>query len=315
MIRRPDSLAEAAPAVPTRGPVARCLIAGAVAASVLMAPLALSAPAWAQQAGTGPTATPEAEAVQADVGPLLEALAMDDLMPILRAEGMSYAQDLAADMFPGRGGARWEASLAAIYDTGRMERLMAEEMAARMPAEHLPALMEFFSSDLGQRIVLLEITAREALLEDSVDEASRAALEEMRAAEAPRLALLEAFVTANDLVEMNVVGGLNSNYAFYLGLSAGGAFNGVMTEEEMLADVWSQEDDIRSETVDWVYSYLALAYQPLEDEELEAYTALSQTPAGEALNSALFASFDALFTTISRELGTAAAQLMAGEDI
>ena len=58
-----------------------------------------------------------------------------------------------------------------------------------------------------------------------------------------------------------------------------------------------------------------MAYRPLSDDEIAAYTALSETPEGQALNTALFATYDAMFVTISRDLGLAAAQFMAGEDI
>ena len=276
-------------------------------AALALAPMGI----WAQTQ----EAAPADETAGETIAPLLDLLGMDDLAPILRREGMGYAEDLRGDLFPGRGGTRWEEMIDDIYDTRRMTAVMAQEMGARLPAEHLPALSAFFGSELGGRIVLLEITAREAMLEESVDSAARAALAELEEQEHPRLALIDAFIAANDLVEMNVAGALNSNLAFYKGLSAGGAFNGVMTEDEMLADVWSQEDDVRAETETWVRSYLALAYRPLEDEEVQAYIALSETPAGQALNTALFASFDALFTTISHDLGRAAAAFMAGEDI
>jgi hypothetical protein len=42
------------------------------------------------------------------------------------------------------------------------------------------------------------------------------------------------FIEANDLVERNVSGALNSNFAFYRGLSDGGAFEVEIPEELML---------------------------------------------------------------------------------
>jgi hypothetical protein len=233
----------------------------------------------------------------------------------MREEGRDYAGDLADDMFPGRGGRRWQDEVSAIYDTERMRREMEREMAARLDPDETARLTEFFESDLGRRIVGLEISARRALLDPAVEETAEQAAGELEASGDPRFEMLRAFVEANDLVEMNVVGALNSNWAFYQGLDAGGAFDGRLTEEQMLRDVWGQEDQIRAETREWVYSYLGLAYGPLSDDDLATYTELSETPAGEALNTALFAAFDAMFTRISRELGLAAATFMAGEDI
>jgi hypothetical protein len=240
---------------------------------------------------------------------------MNGLLPVMREEGRASARELASEMFPGRGGPRWDDIVDRIYGIERMRATMTDEMARRLEPEEIDALLQFFGSELGRRIVRLEVSAREALLDESVEEASEAALAEMRRADDPRLEVLRGFVEANDLVEMNVAGALNSNLAFYQGMAAGGAFGDALSEQQMLADVRGQADAIRAETEEWVYSYLAMAYRPLSDDEIAAYTALSQTPEGQALNTALFAAYDVLFVTISRDLGRAAAQFMAGEDI
>lgn len=289
-----------------------------VAAALSAAFLVLATPGAAPGQATAPE--PRADApvtaeARAEVGPLLDALGVNELLPVMRQEGLASARKLASDMFPGRGGPRWEEMVDQIYRVERMRGIMTDEMATRLASEEIDALMQFFGSELGRRIVRLEVTAREALLDEAVEEASEAALADMRRADDPRLDVLQDFVEANELVEMNVVGALNSNWAFYQGLEAGGAFGDALTERQMLADVWGQEEAIRAETQDWVYSYLGMAYRPLSDDEIAAYTALSETPEGQALNTALFAAYDVMFVTISRDLGLAAAQFMAGEDI
>jgi hypothetical protein len=122
-------------------------------------------------------------------------------------------------------------------------------------------------------------------------------------AEDPRLDLLTAFIETNDLVERNVSGALNSNFAFYRGLSEGGAFEVEIPEELMLSEVWGQEPELRRDTIEWLYSFQLSAYSGLEDADIEAYTAFSATDAGTALNAALFAAFDTVFNQLSFELG------------
>tara|TARA_Y100000815_G_scaffold11722_1_gene10507 strand:- start:559 stop:1383 length:825 start_codon:yes stop_codon:yes gene_type:complete len=251
----------------------------------------------------------------AQVDDLLAALRLPETLEVMAQEGTEYGGELEAEMFAGHGGARWQAMVARIYDVSRMEEIMREALEQELAGQDVAALTTFFASELGARIVELEISARRALLDDDVDAENRLKVEEMRADDDPRLELLEQFVTANELIEFNVVGGMNANYAFYRGLSDGGAFPFELSEEEMLADVWSQEDDVRQETEEWMYSYLSLAYEPLEDADLSAYITLSETPAGQALNRALFAGYDVVFRKISRELGLGAAQFMAGQDI
>jgi hypothetical protein len=289
----------------------RILRAAVFGLSVAILPLA---------SGMGPAAAQTGEAgrdsaAPGAVAPLIDALGMDRLLPVMREEGLVYAADLAEQMLPGRAGPSWENAVDRIYAVGKMRRIMARELAARLETDEIQVLTSFFTSDLGRRIVGLEVSAREAMLDPEVEAAAEATYAEMRRDGAPRLDLLEAFVEENELVEMNVVGALNSNWAFYQGLESGGAFDGRMSEDQMLADVWGQEEEIRDDTREWVYSYFALAYRPLSDDELRAYTELSATPEGEALNTALFAAFDVVFEQISRDLGRAVATAMSGEDI
>lgn len=282
-----------------------------VISSILTAAILAAAPA----ATLAQTAPVEVTAPSAAMTELLDGLGLSRLMPILRTEGIDYASSLEGEMFPGRGNARWSAALEQIYDADRMTDVMANELAARLPETAVTPLAAFFGSDQGRRIIELEIGAREAMLDDSVDEGSRARLQQLREDEDPRLDMLDTFVEVNDLVEMNVAGALNSNLAFYKGLMEQDAFNGALSESEMLNDVWSQEADIRSETTEWVYAYLSMAYRPLPDEDLQAYIDMSERPEGAALNTALFGAFDALFTQISLELGRTVALMMVGEDI
>lgn len=269
-------------------------------------------PASAQESATTSVAAP---LPAAEARALLEAVGMYELLPIMREEGMSYSDTLREQLFPGQGGAGWAEMVGEIYQLDRLERVVARRFAAEMGGVDIAPLMDFFTSPRGTHIVELEISARRALLDEAVEEVSRAAYEEMRAQEQPRLEVLRGFIEENDLVETNIAGALNSNLAFYQGLAAGGALPGDMSEQDMLRDVWMQEPEIREETEGWVWSYLAMAYKPLEDADIEAYTALSRTPEGRALNRALFASFDDLFTAISRDLGLGASRFMASEDI
>ena len=76
------------------------------------------------------------------------------------------------------------------------------------------------------------------------------------------------------------------------------------------------DDSTRSATTGgWLLTFLGLAYQPLSDADLDAYIAFSETPAGQVLNRAQFAAFDALFAEVSHRLGVAAAGHLAGEDL
>jgi hypothetical protein len=256
-------------------------------------------------------------AVRAETGPeaLFRALGMPEILEVMQEEGIDYGESIRADLLQGEGGPGWSAIVSDIYDAGDMGRQMLEGFESRLDGVDLGPLLEFFGSDRGERIVALEVSARRALLDEETEAAAEAAAAILREERPDRYALLTAFVEVNDLVESNVMGAMNSNYAFYMGLLEGEAFDDSLTEGQILSDVWAQEQDIRDDTEEWVYSYLALAYDPLSDGDIEAYIALSRTAEGRALNLALFGAFDDLFVDISRRLGEGAARFLVGEDI
>lgn len=246
---------------------------------------------------------------------LIAALGIPDLMEIMHEEGTRYGADIETEMFPDRGGAKWTAQVQTIYDPTRMTDVFRSRMIKELEGDDVESMLGFFTSDLGQRIITLEVTARRALMDESVEEAARDTAQTLQDSADPRFDLLEAFSEANDLIDENVVGALNSNYAFYQGLIDGNAFPFEMTEEQILSDVWGQEPQIRMDTVEWLYGYLTLAYQPLSDDDLKAYIAFSKSDAGKEMNHAIFAAFDEVFTGISRNLGRAASIHLVGDDI
>lgn len=245
---------------------------------------------------------------------LVETLQIDDVIGVMRDEGLVYGREMAAEMFDGQGSAGWDASVALIYDAGAMRRRFDAAFLAALGGSAAVAEMEaFFASPVGQRALELEIAARRTLLDPAAEEAAKQAFSEMEAAGDARLAALRDFVAVNDLIESNVMGALNANLAFFQGMAEGSGE--AMPEDQMLSDVWAQEPEIRAETTDWLFPYLALAYKPLSDADLAAYQAFSETPAGQGINAALFAAFDAVFVAISRDLGRAAARQMQGLDL
>ena len=272
-----------------------------------IAPVAVQSQATVPQGGNTEIGQGVALSDVLQIGPVIE---------VMREEGIAYGQEMEDSMFPGQGGAGWQAMVAIIYDAPSMrERFDASFDATLVGSPEVDAIRDFFASDLGQRVLSLEIEARRAMLDPAVEEAATLAYEQMRASDDPRDQALQSFVEANDLIESNVMGAMNASLAFYRGLADVMGPEAAMPEDQMLDDVWSQEPDVRAETVDWLFPYLALAYKPLSDEDLAAYQVFSESVAGEALNAALFAAFDAVFVAVSRDLGRAAARQMQGQEL
>ncbi len=259
-------------------------------------------------------AAPVRAADQAAMDRLSSALQLEAIVEIMRREGLESSADLANEMLGG-GGPEWLAALDRIYDKTRMLATVEEGMSATLDNEEAQRIAAFYSTDLGAEIIALELSARAAFMDESIEEASNEVALALPETDPDRFALVEEYIEVNNLIESNVVGGLNSNYAFFTGLADGGFFDGALTEDEMLAEIWAQEGEIRTETTMWLHSYAGLAYRPLTDEEMQIYIDFSRTDAGQAMNRALFAGFDQMFVDISRALGLTLGRMGGAEEL
>lgn len=248
-----------------------------------------------------------------DSDTLLQALGIVEIIDVMRNEGLVYGQDLAQDFLMTGPSAAWSGIVSRLYDTDKMYETVRDGFADGMDGTDLGPLLAFFETEDGKRIVALEISARRAMIDDDVEQAAREVFRDIDGTDDPQLARITPFVAANDLVEANVAGALNASYKFYSGLAEGGAFE--ISEQEIVADVWAQEDDTRTDTREWLYGFLLLAYGPLSDEAVQSYVDLSSSPEGKAMNRALFAGFNTMYNDLSYALGLAAAQQMQGEDL
>ncbi|MCA0996423.1 DUF2059 domain-containing protein [Alloyangia pacifica] len=244
---------------------------------------------------------------------LLDALKVDEIVEIMRAEGRDYGSDMAQDLLPAGATAGWEEAVDRLYNADAMEEVVRAGFLESFGDTDAGPLLEFFTSEAGQRVVELELTARRELIDNDVEVAAREAWNAIAGTGDPRAAQLDRFVAANDLLETNVVGALNASFQFYLGLVDGGGME--MTEPEIVEEVWMQEDTTRYDTEEWLYAYMLTAYGPLPDEELDAYIDVSATPEGKAMNRALFDGFNHMYEEISYGLGLAAAREMRSEEL
>ena len=83
----------------------------------------------------------------------------------------------------------------------------------------------------------------------------------------------------------------------------------------MLADVVTQESEIRDESAEWLGAYLYMAYQSLSQEQLETYAELYRSDQGQAVNAAIFQAYDQMYEELSYLLGRAVADQMRGQDL
>lgn len=244
---------------------------------------------------------------------LVDVLKLSEAAVILSDEGLGQAQDINADMLNGQGGAGWQQQVEAIYDPMRMVELVRHALEEELSGEALEQVISFFASDLGSKIISLENSARIAIQDPDVEEAARARYRAVQKDAQGRIIGITRYISLGDMITRNVASAMNSNYQFLRGLVDGDAFE--MSEEEMLSDAAGDLDETTADTTEWLYGYLLLAYHPLDDDELATYIAFAETPAGAALNRALFAGFEAAYEDISYGLGRAVALNMTAQEL
>lgn len=285
------------------------LMTGAVAISPAL-------PVWAQAADTQ-AAPDQADAKTAETR-LWQAMRLDELMPVLQDEALVQADEMAAMLFERGSDAGWRDRVAAIHEPARLTEIFRDAVGpalASAPDGVLAEAVAFYETEIGKQLVALELDARRAMLDSDTEEAAITAFADAVAIDSPRVAQIDALIERADLIEPNVAAALNASLAFSRGFADEGGYQVPMSEGEILSETWAQEEDIRQQTHEWIEAFLYLAYSPLSDAELAAYTEFAGSDAGLSLSGALLAGFDALFAQTSREMGQAAAQRVSGQQL
>lgn len=244
---------------------------------------------------------------------LVDVLKLPEAAVILSEEGLAQAEDINTDMLDGQGGAGWAQQVSRIYAPTLMVERVREELEKELAGAALEEVIEFYASDRGSQIVTLENAARRTIQDPEVETAARNRFTDLEDSDDTRLALIREYVAAGDMISRNVTSALNSNYQFLRGLVDGDAFE--MTEEEMLKDAAGDLEQSTRDTTEWLFGFLLLAYHPLSDADMQAYTAFTKTPAGQALNRALFVGFGKAYEDISYALGRAVALNMTAQEL
>lgn len=241
---------------------------------------------------------------------LIVAMQLDQVIEILRDEGSTLGQDLQDSFLNNSGGPLFDAQVERIYDAKMMRGHFAEVFRRELTDSQLDRGILFYESELGQTIVRLENSARVAFADEAIEDMAQDAYQHgNRDTESFRL--VDEFIQVNDLIEQNVRNAISADYNFFRGLSQDTGID----DADLLAELLSEKDSMIEETRTWLYSFLLLAYQPLDDAQMRENIAFSRTDTGRAINNAIFESFDQMYDTIYYRLGQAVAQVLKGSDL
>ncbi|WP_298848315.1 DUF2059 domain-containing protein [uncultured Ruegeria sp.] len=241
---------------------------------------------------------------------LAQAMHLSQVMEILVQEGQGHREELDDTLLDNTGGAFFETQVKDIYDPLWMQTHLTDAFEAGLSDAQLDQAILFFESELGQTIVALENSARQAMSDQAIEDMAHEAYESAKR-DTTRFELIDEYIQANDLIEKNVQGALSSDYNFFRGLD----IDSQGDDQELLAELLLGKDSRTEETEAWLYSFLLMAYRPLDEAQMRENIAFSRTETGRALNEALFEGFDRMFNDISFQLGQAVAQTLRASDL
>ena len=270
---------------------------------LLLAFAVIAVPLWAQPS----------EEVKIDT--LLQALAVPERIEIIREEQLSISNSPEFPELPLGPKALWGMALSAIYDTDLLYEKVRRDFSLAVQQEDIDAMLAFYTSDQGAKIVGLEISARRSFLDDAIEESSKASAAAARMDNTQRYQMIMEFVALNHLIDLSVSEWLNFRHAYMTGLHSGGKFASDITVETLLGNSQEQEIAFRSYVTDHIYALYFLAFQSLSDEELAGYIAFSNTEAAQAMNGALFAAFGLMYDETAQASGLAYSRFVYGQEL
>lgn len=243
-----------------------------------------------------------AQAAWADVDRLIDAMGVPELIAAFVAEGVEAGDAIDEAFLNGQGGDVWADTVRRLHDPSRMEIELRTVMAEELNPDAAEQALLFFESDLGERIIALEIQARQTFLDDTVEEAAKSS----PAANGDRVT---DYLASRDLIERNTDVAVAAQAAFLNGLSNGSG------RSEDAPDLDQLRARILVDTESWLRGYNALAQSAMTDDDIAIYTAFWETDVGGAVDDALFLAFGQSYTTLSYALGQAAGRLLPQNEL
>lgn len=237
-----------------------------------------------------------------DIDRLVDAMGMPALVRAFSDEGIASAARLDEDFLNGQGGSVWAETVRKLYDPARLEAELRRGLYTALDPEVARTALVFFDSDLGARIVALEVQGREAMLDPDV-------LDMAKAAGADAGASVTDFIALRNLTERNAEAAISAQTAFFDGIAQ------TITSAFTPPDVEGQRPMIIADTESWLKGYYALVQSALSEDEIETYTAFWQTQVGTAVDDAVFAVFGQSYEGLSYGLGQAVGRLMPPNEL
>lgn len=202
-------------------------------------------------------------------------------------------------------GAQWTLMADRVFDTDVMHGLAMDILEKTLSDEMLIHGVEFYASDLGQRLVAAENTAH--MIED--DEIKRRVgtdlVAEMVASDAPRVGYLKQMNAAVGSLDTSLRSIQEIQVRFLMAAAGAGVIELRMDEPDLRALMQSQEPELRISLAEGALSGAAYTYRDFTDDEILAYA--------DALEQPLMAQLYELMNAVQFEITANRFEALAAE--
>ncbi|MEM1076548.1 MAG: DUF2059 domain-containing protein [Pseudomonadota bacterium] len=206
----------------------------------------------------------------------LEATGFDVALESLRltAESAPAMLGLEADDF----GLQWTALVEEVFETEEMHDMAIEILSETLDDDLLTHAVDFYMSDLGQRLVVAENASHMHEDETLKSESGEAIVSGLVRIGSPRVEELKRMNAAVGSVDMTIRAIHEVQLRFLLAASDAGVIELRMEEDDLRESLLSNEGDLRRSLQVSGLSSSAYTYQAFSDEEISAYADALEHP-------------------------------------
>lgn len=175
-------------------------------------------------------------------------------------------------------GADWSRTVAEVFDADLMRDLALDILDRALTEDLLTHAVDFYASDLGQRLVAVENAAHMADDSDIAREQGGLIIADLLREGAPRLTILQRMGPAIDPDDSAVRAVEEIQIRFLLSASAAGVVAMELDEPSLRAVIEDQRNSLRLAMRESGLAQSAYVYRSFSDAELETYVAALEHP-------------------------------------
>jgi hypothetical protein len=175
-------------------------------------------------------------------------------------------------------GGDWTRAVAEIFDTELMHDMAISILAQALEEDLLTHAVDFYASDLGQRLVAVENAAHLSDDSDGARADGEAIIADLVRSGAPRLTILQRMGPAIDPKDTSVRAVEEIQVRFLLSASAAGVLPMELDEPALRSLMADQRGELRQRMRQSALIHAAHVYQSFSDADLEAYVEALEHP-------------------------------------